>query len=181
MEPWELTQVRVRRAVTAGDEDVTPEGAGELSDPEPQLWSSKKYTGTDTGSGVIGMLTNIATDFASMEAKARSDETSQQDNYDKEMTATKIDISEKQSDSQQKEARLGRMQEKLTGKTNDKEHNSNELRATNKYETDLQKACVDGDSTYEERKAARTQEIDALGDAQKILESAFEEQADTKE
>jgi hypothetical protein len=41
------------------------------------------------------------------------------------MTATQIDISEKQSDSQQKEARRGRMQEKLTGKTNDKEHNTN--------------------------------------------------------
>jgi chromosome segregation ATPase len=178
-EPWELTQVGV--AVRRVKSEEAPEGAGELSDPEPQLWSSKSYTGTDSGSGVIGMLTNIATDFASMEAKAKSDETSQQDNYDTEMTATNIDIAEKQSDSQQKEARLGRMQEKLTGKTNDKEHNTNELRATNKYETDLQKACVDGDSTYEERKAARTQEIDALGDAQKILESAFEEQAETKE
>merc|ERR550537_1209736 len=179
-EPWELTQVgvrskrvSVRRA--AGDEDVTPEGAGELSEPEPQLWSSKKYTGTDTGSGVIGMLTNIATDFASMEAKARSDETSQQDNYDKEMTATKIDISEKQSDSEQKEARRERMNEKLTGKTNDRTHNTNELAATNKYETDLQKACVDGDSTYEERRDARTVEIGALQDAQKILEEAFDE------
>ena len=44
-----------------------------------------------------------------------------------------------------------------------------------KYETDLQKACVDGDSTYEERKAARTLEIGALQDAQKILEEAFDE------
>merc|ERR1719487_567384 len=131
-EPWELTQVGVAVRRVKGDD--LPEGAGELSEAEPQLWSSKQYTGTDTGSGVIGMLTNIATDFASMEAKARSDETSQQDNYDKEMTATNIDIAEKQSDSQQKEARLGRMQEKLTGKTNDKEHNSNELRATNQYE-----------------------------------------------
>jgi uncharacterized protein YoxC len=173
-EPWELTQTKAQvRRVRVVDEP--PEGAGELSDPEPQLWSSKKYAGTDTGSGVIGMLTNIATDFASMEAKARSDETSQQDNYDKEMTATNIDIAEKQSDSQQKSARKGRMEEKLTAKTTDKGHNTNELAATTKYETDLQKACVDGDSTYEERKAARTTEIEALQDAQKILESAFEE------
>jgi uncharacterized protein YoxC len=177
-EPWELTQTqaKVRRVKVA--EDPLPEGAGELSEPEPQLWSSKKYAGTDTGSGVIGMLTNIATDFASMEAKARSDETSEQDNYDTEMTATKIDIAEKQSDSEQKTTRSARMQEKLTGKTNDKQHNTNELAATTKYETDLQKACVDGDSTYEERKAARTQEIDALQDAQKILESAFDEQTE---
>merc|ERR1719174_3021097 len=147
-EPWELTQVGV--AVRRVKSEEAPEGAGELSDPEPQLWSSKSYTGTDSGSGVIGMLTNIATDFASMEAKAKSDETSQQDNYDKEMTATNIDIAEKQSDSQQKSARKGRMEEKLTAKTTDKGHNTNELAATTKYETDLQKACVDGDSTYEE-------------------------------
>ena len=144
-------------------------------EPEPELWTSGDTKPSVSGSGVIGMLTNIATDFASMEAKARSDETSQQDNYDKEMTATNIDIAEKQSDSQQKSARKGRMEEKLTAKTTDKGHNTNELAATTKYETDLQKACVDGDSTYEERKAARTTEIEALQDAQKILESAFEE------
>merc|ERR1719174_3052977 len=172
-EPWELAQTGVAVRRVRGDE--LPEGAGELSEAEPQLWSSKSYAGTDSGSGVIGMLTNIATDFASMEAKARSDETSQQDNYDKEMTATNIDIAEKQSDSEQKTARKERMEEKLTNKNNDKTHNANELAATTKYETDLQKACVDGDSTYEERKAARTTEIEALQDAQKILESAFEE------
>merc|ERR1719409_688806 len=148
---------------------------GELTQPEPELWGSGDTKPSVSGSGVIGMLTNIATDFASMEAKARSDETSQQDNYDKEMTATNIDIAEKQSDSQQKSARKERMEEKLTAKTTDKGHNTNELAATTKYETDLQKACVDGDSTYEERKAARTTEIEALQDAQKILESAFEE------
>jgi chromosome segregation ATPase len=175
-EPWELTQTGV--AVRRVKVEEAPEGAGDLSEPEPQLWSSKSYAGTDSGSGVIGMLTNIATDFASMEAKARSDETSQQDNYDKEMTATNIDIAEKQSDSEQKTARRERMQEKLTNKNNDLTHNTNELRATNQYETDLQKACVDGDSTYEERKGARTEEIEALGDAQKILESAFEETAE---
>jgi len=172
-EAWELTQTQARvRRVRAAE---APEGAGELSEPEPELWTSGDTKPSVSGSGVIGMLTNIATDFASMEAKARSDETSQQDNYDKEMTATNIDIAEKQSDSQQKSARKERMEEKLTAKTTDKGHNTNELAATTKYETDLQKACVDGDSTYEERKAARTTEIEALQDAQKILESAFEE------
>jgi len=34
---------------------------------------------------------------------------------------------------------------------------------------------VDGDSTYEDRKAARTKEIDALHKAQDILAEAFKE------
>merc|ERR1719230_189780 len=36
---------------------------------------------------------------------------------------------------------------------------------------DLQPACVNGDSTYEDRKAARSKEIDALKEAQDILEN----------
>ena len=46
---------------------------------------------------------------------------------------------------------------------------------------DLQHACVDGDSTYEDRKAARTKEIEALKEAQDILEKAFDEPAGEEE
>ena len=37
---------------------------------------------------------------------------------------------------------------------------------------------MDGDSTYEDRKAARTKEIEALKEAQDILEKAFDEPAE---
>jgi hypothetical protein len=147
------------------------------TDPEPELWESKPYTGTEGGSAVIGMLTNIATDFASMEAEARSDETTQTDEYDTWLTGAKIDKAEKEKDSQLKTTRKERLKEKLVGKTTDFSHNQKELDATNKYWGDLQHACVDGDSSYEDRKAARTQEIEALKEAQGILEQAFEEPA----
>jgi len=145
------------------------------TDPEPELWESKPYTGTEGGSAVIGMLTNIATDFASMEAEARSDETTQTDEYDTWLTGAKIDKAEKEKDSQLKTTRKERLKEKLVGKTTDFSHNQKELDATNKYWGDLQHACVDGDSSYEDRKAARTQEIEALKEAQGILEKAFDE------
>ena len=40
---------------------------------------------------------------------------------------------------------------------------------------------MDGDSTYEDRKAARTKEIEALKEAQDILEKAFDEPAGEEE
>ena len=54
-------------------------------------------------------------------------------------------------------------------------HVSDEHAAVVQYLKDLQHGCVDGDSTYEGRKAARAKEIEALGKAQIILRDAFKE------
>ena len=50
--------------------------------------------------------------------------------YDEWLTGTKIDISQKQKDSEMKEARKSRMSEKLEAKTADNAHNQKELDAT---------------------------------------------------
>lgn len=42
---------------------------------------------------------------------------------------------------------------------------------------DLSPACLEGDSTYEDRKAARASEIEALKEAQVILAESREEPA----
>merc|ERR1719421_1347337 len=120
------------------------------AEPEPELWEG--------GQG-----------------GARADETTQQEEYDTWLTGAQIDKSQKTKDSEMKEARKGRLAEKLEAKTGDHSHVTKELEATVQYEKDLQHACVDGDSTYADRKAARTQEITALKEAQKILENAFNE------
>jgi len=169
-ESWELIQKNARRV-------KAPPGETELPEPNPELFESP-YKGSSEGAGVIGMLEGIAENFALMETNAKADETEQQDEYDKWLTDTKIAISEKQQDTQMKEARKERQKEKLVSKTDDFSHNKKELEATVQYEADLQHACVDGDSTYEDRKAARTKEIEALKEAQDILEKAFDEPAE---
>ena len=55
--------------------------------------NAARYKGTSGGSDVIGLLTDIAADFASMEAGARADETTQQDEYDTWLTGAQIDKS----------------------------------------------------------------------------------------
>merc|ERR1719352_918126 len=151
-------------------------GETKMPEPNPELFESP-YKGSSEGAGVIRMLEEIAENFALMETNAKADETEQQDEYDKWLTDTKIAISEKQKDTEMKEARKERQKEKLVSKTDDFTHNKKELEATVQYEADLQHACVDGDSTYEDRKAARTKEIEALKEAQDILEKAFDEPA----
>eukprot|EP00971_Amphidinium_carterae_P343541 6483328-Amphidinium_carterae.1 len=47
------------------------------------------------------------------------------------------------------------------------------LSQSNSFVQDLKPACVTGDSTYGDRKNARTQEITALKEVQGILQSAF--------
>jgi len=141
---------------------------------EPELWDSG-YSGTGGGTDVIGLREGIASDFATMEAQAKSDETTQQDEYDTDMTDSQISKSEMQKDADMKTARKERLSEKLQGRNADNEHNQKELDATTQYLKDLQHACVDGDSTYADRKAARTQETEALRQAQTILEEAFAE------
>merc|ERR1719389_43271 len=170
-EAYELNQMKAHvRRIKA------PPGETEMPEPNPELFESP-YKGSSEGSGVIGMLEGIAENFALMETNAKADETEQSDEYEKWMTDTKIAISEKEKDTEMKESRKERQSEKLVSKTDDFKHNMKELEATVQYEADLQHACVDGDSTYEDRKAARTKEIEALKEAQDILEKAFDEPA----
>merc|ERR1719460_3025602 len=156
-EAWEFRQVMVRRHRIGAEQE-----------PEPELWEggeSGRYQGTTGGSSVIGLLEDCAADFASMESQAQADETTQESEYEQDITDYSIDKAQEQKDSQMMSSKKDRLSDKLQSK---------ELAATSQYWADLQKACVDGDSTYAERKAARTQETEALREAQKILEEAFD-------
>merc|ERR1719313_474567 len=112
-ESWELNQMKAKvRRVKAEP------GQTELPNPEPELFSAP-YKGSSEGSGVVGMLQEIAENFALMETNAKADETEQQDEYDKWLTDTKIAIAEKQKDTEMKESRKERQSEKLVSKTDD--------------------------------------------------------------
>merc|ERR1719478_677377 len=120
-EAWEFVQLSSKKAVRRS-----------RSEPEPELWEGGEggaYKGTSGGSDVIGLLTDIAADFASMEAGARADETTQQEEYDTWLTGAQIDKSQKTKDSEMKEARNGRLAEKLEAKTADHSHVTKELEA----------------------------------------------------
>jgi hypothetical protein len=142
----------------------------------PSTWDAS-YTGTADpnaeGSGVLAILGECGSNFASMEADASSQEEMDERAYQDDQTAQSMDKAEKEKSAEMKGSRKTALMEKLDGMNGNKAHLTKELEAVNTYLKDLEPACVSGDSSYAERKAARADEIAALRNAQVILEEAF--------
>merc|ERR1719313_422162 len=85
-----------------------------------------------------------------------------------------IEKATRSKEAEVKDQEKKRQVEKTAMLSDEKKHVQEEHDVTTQYLSDLQKACVEGSSTYEDRKAARQQEIDALHEAKDILKDAFE-------
>merc|ERR1719298_306041 len=105
-EPWEFVQVSSQRSV-------------ELPD-SPDTWDAS-YTGTtdpESGSdGVLAILDGVMEKFSTMEADAKVQDETDQQNYDKDMQAKKIEKAETEQDTQMKTNKKNSLQEKLEGDT----------------------------------------------------------------
>merc|ERR1719327_2123926 len=108
-----------------------------------------------------------------MEAETKAEEEEAQKNYDADMTESSVNKAEKEKSAEMKGQERARLLDKLKSWKDQLKHVVSELEAVVQYLKDLEPACVSGDSTYEDRKQARTDEIEALRKAQAILESAF--------
>merc|ERR1719218_481799 len=97
-----------------------------------------------------------------MEAETKSQETSDQQEYDQSMSDNDIEMARRTQENDMKSDEKKRRASKIADLESEKKDTSNELEKTNQYLTDLEPACVSGDSSYEARKGARAKEIDAL-------------------
>jgi len=145
---------------------------------EPSTWESG-YTGVADPNaqpdGIVTVLEKVLADFADMESQTAGQEATDQEQYDKDMTEMTVTKAEKEKEAEMKTHEKKRLVDKLEGFNTQLKHVSAELEAVEQYLKDLEPACVSGDSTYEDRKKARSDEIDALRKAQVILEEAFKE------
>jgi len=152
-------------------------GGVDLSD-KPDTWGAS-YTGVSDPDkqpgGIITILEKCSEDFAKMEADTRAQEASDQETFDEDMQTNDIEKAKRSKEAEMKANQKKRLVDKINALNKTKKHVSDELEATEQYKKDLQPACVDGDSTYEDRKSARTKEIGALHKAQDILAEAFKE------
>merc|ERR1719379_1292116 len=164
-EPWEFLQT--------GHRDV------ELPE-SPATWDSS-YTGTaDPKSGADGILTILdetMQKFSKMEADAKVTDETDQKEYEQDMAAKKIETDETNTDTQMKTSKKESLQQKMESTAATLKHTSSELDAVEQYLKDLEPACGTGDSSYDDRKKARADEIEALRKAQTILEEAFRAKA----
>merc|ERR1719174_2274920 len=164
-EPWEFVQT--------GSRDV------ELPE-SPSTWDSS-YTGTaDPKGGADGILTILdetMQKFSRMEADAKVTDETDQKEYEQDMAAKKIEMDETNTDTQMKTTKKESLQAKMEGTAATLKHTTSELDAVEQYLRDLEPACGTGDSSYDNRKKARADEIEALRRAQTILEEAFRAKA----
>jgi len=157
-EPYEFVQ----RGVDLGDKPETWDaGYTAVSDPQGQP------------GGIISVLEKTSEDFSEMSADTKAQEASDQKTFDDDMQENDIEKAKRSKEAEMKENEKKRLVEKLDAFSKTHKHVSDEHEATEQYQKDLQPACVEGDSTYEDRKDARTQEIEALHRSQDILAEAF--------
>merc|ERR1719266_1937583 len=144
----------------------------------PSTWEAS-YTGvtdpSEQPSGIIAVLKKVSADFAKMEAQTKAQEESDKALYDEDMKRCGIEKAARIKESEMKDVEKKRVIQKSAQMQASHKHVSDEHAAVEQYLKDLQHGCVDGDSTYEDRKAARAKEIEALGKAQIILRDAFKE------
>merc|ERR1719235_1430859 len=161
-EPWEFLQTASRRDV-------------ELPD-SPATWDSS-YTGVadpkSGGEGILTILDETMQKFSKMEADAKVQDETEQKDYESDMAAKKVEMDETSMDSQMKTQKKDSLQEKMEGAAEQLKHTTSEFDAVEQYLKDLEPPCGTGDSSYEDRKKARADEMDALRKAQTILEDAF--------
>merc|ERR1719399_280424 len=155
-EPWEFLQTGAR----------LPES--------PDTWDSS-YTGTSGGAGakVLELLDGVMVKFSTMEADAKAADVTDQKNFEEDRAAKKVELETTKQDSQMKTSKKDALQGKMEGAAAQLKSTTAEHDAVDQYLKDLEPACGTGDSSYEDRKQARSDEITALRNAQGILEEAF--------
>jgi len=159
-EPWEFIQ----KPVNLGKNPATwDSGYTGVADPD-------KKEG-----GIISVLEAVLSDFAKMEADTKAQEAQDQKEFEEAMKSNSIEKAGRTQEVEMKTAEKARRTDKIASLNSAKKDTNGELEKTNQYLEDLKPACVDGDSSYEDRKAARTKEIEALRKAQVILLDAFKD------
>lgn len=144
----------------------------------PDTWAAS-YTGVaapeNQPDGIVAVLKQVGADFATMEADTRAQEAADQAQFEEDIKENKIAKAEREQEVQTKNAEKNRQTDIIGALTATRKHTSDELEQVEQYLHDLIPACVAGDSTYDDRKAARAEETEALRQAQSILTDAFKE------
>jgi len=149
----------------------------------PATWGSP-YTGVadpdKQPGGIISILEGVLSDFSKMESETKAQEAQDQKEFEDAMKSNKIEKAGRTQEVSMKTAEKARRVDKIASLSSTKKDTEAELEKTEFYLRDLKPACVNGDSSYDDRKAARAKEIEALQKAQVILLEAFKEKAGKK-
>jgi len=123
------------------------------------------------GSGIIGMLEVIESDFTKGLTEMVAAEQTAAASYERETKENEIEKTTKTQDVKYKTKEAAGLDKAVAELTADREGVESELDAVNDYLASLEKKCTYKVESYEERKARREAEINGLKEALDILES----------
>ncbi|CEM37667.1 unnamed protein product [Vitrella brassicaformis CCMP3155] len=123
---------------------------------------------------VLNLLMNILTEYSEMEADTRAAEQQDSRSYKTYMDEASSQKATMESDVKQKSNKVDELKASIEALQKRTKQLGKELHAVQKYLADLDHPCGEGESTYEDRKKARSDEIAALGSALTTLKEAFD-------
>jgi len=141
-----------------------------VGDLAPEVMSVSDDRAQAASKGIIGLLDVILSDFERTLEKVRQDESTAQAGFETMEADTKSDNEAKQADIDSKETRLSELSDEIIEHTQDKKDGQQQLKESKKKLSELKPMCVEGEETYEARVQKRQKEIEALKEAQKLLD-----------
>ncbi|CAK0874379.1 unnamed protein product [Prorocentrum cordatum] len=166
----------VRQALSVLREYYGGSGAamiqGSIGDAMSQPAKPEYHTAASgAGSGIIGLLEVVESDFASGLASEETTESDAQTQYEKVSQENAITRTTMNQDVTYKTKEFKGLDKELSELVSDRETTNTELEAVLEYYSKIKERCIAKPETYEERKRRREAEIQGLKEALDILES----------
>merc|ERR1719163_2519067 len=139
-----------------------------VSDLAPEIFDDTYHGNQDASKGIIGLLEVIVSDFERTIETTTKEAKEEYQDFKKE---TEADIDSKEKSKKEKEAKVLDLTDKLADLQDQMKEAKDALETALKELEKLKPMCVEGEETWEERKAKREQEIEALKQALEILDN----------
>eukprot|EP00429_Kryptoperidinium_foliaceum_P085072 CAMPEP_0176201012 /NCGR_PEP_ID=MMETSP0121_2-20121125/9350_1 /TAXON_ID=160619 /ORGANISM="Kryptoperidinium foliaceum, Strain CCMP 1326" /LENGTH=733 /DNA_ID=CAMNT_0017539883 /DNA_START=85 /DNA_END=2283 /DNA_ORIENTATION=- len=122
------------------------------------------------GTGIIGILEVVESDFAKNLAQEEQQEADAESEYQKVTQENKITKATKEQDVKYKTQEFKSLDKTLSELSSDRESTNAELAAVLEYDAKIKERCIAKPESYEERRARRQAEIEGLKSALRTLE-----------
>jgi len=141
-----------------------------VGDLAPETFGDKYHGAQNESKGIIGILEVILSDFERTVEKTKEEEAESQAAFEEFEKATNDEIDEKNKRIEFCEGELKDAKEQILSAQEDLKEATELLDSALESLEKLEAMCVKGEETWEERKKARMEEIEALKEALAILE-----------
>merc|ERR1719440_2282418 len=141
-----------------------------VGDLAPETFGDKYHGAQEESKGIIGILEVILSDFDRTVEKTKAEEEESQAMFEEFEKATNDEIDEKNKRIEFCEGELKDAKAQILAAEEDLKEAKDLLDSAMESLEKLEAMCVKGEETWEERKKARMEEIEALKEALAILE-----------